>query len=143
MGYTLTARKKGAAVEEMNVGLFTWPMYLQETGAGYVLGYGEGRSPGSYVYKSGGQGSPVSNDGYKVSSREAKMMAAVIRGYISVQKFVNKEWDKLSPEDRERDEVATGYKGKPIYRARFHEDHLSALEKISDFMEQSGGFTIS
>jgi len=86
MGYLLKPKNK--KVESINVGAFSWPIILQETGAGYVLGYGAGRAPASYVYQDGNKGSPASNDGYKVNGTEAKAMASVLRGYATVQRFV-------------------------------------------------------
>jgi hypothetical protein len=136
MGYSLVAIKKNAKISEMPVGVFTWPIFLQDTGMGYVLGYGAGMLPASYVYQNGNNGSPSSNDGYKVTATQAKMMATVARGYVSVQRFVNKQWDELEPEDRAEREKSD------VYRKKMHEDHLKKLEAIADFMEQSGGFKI-
>lgn len=59
MGYDLTAKNK--KVEGISIGAFSWPIILQETGAGYVIGYGAGRTPARYVYQNGNSGSPVSN----------------------------------------------------------------------------------
>ncbi len=141
MSYDLYAVKKDAKVKELTIGAFSWPMYLQDTGAGYVLGYGAGRNIATYVYRNDqNKASPVSNDGYKVTSSEAKMMAVVIRGYISVQKFVNKEWDEIEPIKRKSDEEYN--ESAKIFRSYLHNDHLEKLEKIADFMEQSGGFKI-
>jgi hypothetical protein len=141
MSYDLRAKNKD--VKDMSVGAFTWPIFLQDTGMGYVLGYGAGMRPGSYVYQNGNNGSPASNDGYKVTATEAKMMAKVARGYISVQRFVNKEWDELPPEDRKEKEEWEARSQHKIYRTKVHEDHLKKLEQIADFMEKSGGFTIN
>ena len=88
MGYDL--RPKNKNVEEMRINAFVWPFILQDTGMGYVLGYGAGMRPGTYVYLNGNNGSPASNDGYKVTATEAKTMAKIARGYLSVKAFVNK-----------------------------------------------------
>ena len=135
MGYDLKPKNK--KLESLAVGAFTWPIFLQETGMGYVLGYGAGMKSGSYVYQNGNNGSPVSNDGYKVSSSQAKMMAAVARGYVSVQRFVNKEWEALSEEDLKY------WEASHYCRKKMHEDHLKFLEKFADWAEQSRGFTIN
>lgn len=141
MSYDLRAKNKD--VKDMPVGAFSWPIFLQDSGMGYVLGYGSGMRPGSYVYQNNNSGSPASNDGYKVTATEAKMMAKVARGYISVQRFVNKEWDDLPEEDKKQKEEAQKNSTHPIYRLKVHEDHLKKLEQIADFMEKSGGFTIN
>lgn len=129
-------------IKEMSIGAFMWPIMLQETGAGYVVGYGSGRSPASYVFSPDKKGaSPVSNDGYKISALEAKMMATVIRGYLSVQRFVNKEWDEME-EYRRKDLQETLSCGKYLYRQYFHEDRLKQFERFAEFAEQSKGFKI-
>lgn len=139
MGYTLLPINKDT--EDFSPGIFTWPIMLQDTGMGYVLGYGEGRRPATYVYQDGNKGSPVSNDGYKVTSLEAKMMAAVGRGYLNVQRFVNKEWDSLPQQIKERDEKEV-INGKPLYRKHVHEDYLKKIEAFVEFAEKSKGFKV-
>lgn len=135
MGYELNPNNK--ELKSLSAGILTWPIFLQETGMGYVLGYGTGFKPGSYVYNKGNNGSPVSNDGYKVTASEAKTMAKVARGYVSVQRFVNKEWEQI-PES----EWPNYEKDRTIYRGKMHEDHLVWLEKFADWAEKSKGFNI-
>jgi hypothetical protein len=130
-------------LDSLFVGGFSWPMFLQETGMGYVLCYGAGFKPGSYVYNNNNNGSPVSNDGYKVTSTEAKMMAKVAMGYVTVQRFVNKEWDELPETERSYYENAKSLGEQPLYRGKMHEDHLKFLEKFADWAEKSKGFTIN
>jgi nucleoside-specific outer membrane channel protein Tsx len=141
MGFELNPKNKD--VKSLAVGWMSWSIFLQESGAGYVLGYGTGLKPGSYVYNNGNNGSPVSNDGYKVSAKESKTMASVMRGFVSVQRFVNKEFEALPDEEKkaiENSENNVNYKS--YYRSRWHEDRMKEMEKIADFMEKSGGFTI-
>jgi len=126
-----------------SIGAFSWPIMLQQTGMGYVLGYGAGRAPASYVYQSNNKGSPVSNDGYKVSGTDAKIMAKILRGYISVQRFVNKEWEAVPEEEKkmQKDAKIIG-SGTPLYRGEVHEDVLVRYEKFAEFAEKSKGFSI-
>jgi len=140
MGYHLSPKNK--KVEAISVGAFSWPIILQETGAGYVIGYGRGRTPASYVYQEGNKGSPASNDGYKVSGTEAKMIGTVLRGYVSVQRFVNKEWDAMPPEEKEQGLKITIPDSGKLYRGYVVEERLKQYEKIADFCEQSKGFSI-
>jgi hypothetical protein len=140
MGYDLKPKNK--ATKEITVGAFSWPIILQETGAGYVLGYGQGRSPATYVYQTGNNGSPGSNDGYKVTKKQAEMMATVIRGYVSVQRHVNKEWEALPEDERKSHEQSTNSYGNNVYRCFVHEDRLKQMENIAEFFEQSKGFSI-
>jgi len=142
MSYDLTPRNK--KIEEISVGAFSWPIFLQETGMGYVLGYGANKNPGSYVYQNGANGSPVSNDGYKVNSFQAKAMAAVAKGFVSVQRFVNKEWENHPGTDEEKEILKKShFDGARTYRGTWHEDRLIQLEKIAEFMENSRGFSIN
>jgi hypothetical protein len=141
MGYDLMPFNK--ELKSFSPGIFTWPIMLKDTGMGYILGYGEGRIPGTYVYIDGNNGSPTSNDGYKVSATEAKMMAKVGRGYLIVQRHVNKQWDEIDPEIRRIEENAKSLDdGKPLYRKYVHEDYLKKIEAFCDFAEKSKGFKI-
>ena len=140
MGYEL--RPKNKKIDSLHFGAFIWPIFLQETGMGYILGYGAGRTPASYVYRNGNNGSPVSNDGYIVSSNEAKMMAKVAEGFVSVQRFVNDEWNKLPEEERKYCEEWDANR-KPIYRPQWHEDRLKEIEKFIEFANNSKGFSIN
>ena len=141
MSYDLSPRNK--KVKEVRVGAFSWPMILQETGAGYILGYGEGRSPASYVYRPDSRGaSPVSNDGYRVSALEAAGMAACFRGYVSVNRFINKEWEAMPETEREYNKNYKTHDGKTLYKQGMHEDRLKQMEDIADFFEKSQGFKI-
>lgn len=140
MGYELSPKNK--KIKELRVGAFMWPIILQETGMGYVLGYGAGRTPASYVYQNGNNGSPASNDGYKVTAFEAKAMAKVARGFCSVQRFVNKEWDAI-PEPEKTTMLEYTSRGAKLYRGTWHEDRLKEIEAFADFAENSRGFTIN
>lgn len=143
MGYYLKAKAKEA--KNINVGGFIWPFILQETGMGYVLGYGSGKDPASYIYSSGKNGSPVSNDKYKVTATEAKAMALVGRGFLSVQKYVNKQWIEDYPDeaDRKAKSEMRGFSGQPLFRSQMGEKTLKVIEDVVEFLEQSKGFTIN
>lgn len=138
MGYDLCPKNKN--VEEMRINAFVWPFILQDTGMGYILGYGAGLRPGTYVYLNGNNGSPASNDGYKVTASEAKIMAQIARGYLSVKSFVNKEWDDLKEDERKqmeewnkKDKIYTSYTGARM---------MDIIKQFADFAEKSGGFRI-
>jgi hypothetical protein len=140
MSFDLMPIKKD--LEEISFGAFTWPVMLDETGMGYVLGCGPGRSVGQYVFVPDKNGaSPRTNDGYKVSAAEARMMAVIARGYVSVKRFINKEWDALLPHERKGQEQAK-YNGRPLYQPYTSEEFLKRLERFADFAEKSGGFKI-
>jgi hypothetical protein len=141
MGYDLVPKNK--AVKGISFGAFWWPIMLQETGMGYVLGYGAGRTPASYVYIPDKRGaSPVSNDGYSVSSKEASMMAAIARGFVSVNRFIQKEWDVIPEDQKTTDWEYKTHEGKLLYNRPWHEDRLKQIEAFADFAEKSKGFKI-
>lgn len=135
MSYDL--RPKNKEVDELRIGAFSWPIILQETGIGYVLGYGAGIAPASYVYQTGNHGSPASNDGYIVTAFEARAMAKAARGFVSVQRFMRKEWDSLTEEEQVRKEQT-----KDIYKNPWHEDRIKLVETFAEFAEKSSGFRI-
>jgi hypothetical protein len=66
-----------------------------------------------------------------------------IDGYISVQRYVNKEWEALSEDEAKQCEESNNRHSFKIYRAKMHEDHLAWLEKFADWAEKSKGFTIN
>lgn len=136
MGYDL--RPKNKEVPEQRGMIFTWPIILQETGAGYLLGYGDNTSsPGMYVYNgSRGPGSPVSNDGFKVTASEAKVMAKLFRGYVFVKRCIREEWEKKTEEEKAMI-LAILKNAKPP-----SEEFLNKVESLIDFCEKSGGFRI-
>jgi len=141
MGYDLKPTNK--KIESISFGAFFWPIILQETGMGYVIGYGEGREPATYVYRTGNKGSPASNDGFNVSSTEAKAMAMVARGFVLVQRFIAKSWEEIPEQERERQKAIKNHDGtKPLYKTAWHEDRLKLIEKFAEFAEQSKGFSI-
>lgn len=141
MSYDLYPRNKN--VDDISFGIFSWPIILHETGMGYVLGFGNAKNPGQYIYSSGKKGSPLSNDGYKVTSKEAKAMALVARGYVSVKKFINKEWEELSESERKlHKEIKSIVDNRLIYNQQTSNEFLSKIELFADFAEKSGGFCI-
>lgn len=140
MGYTLQPRNK--KVEALDFGIFSWPILLEETGIGYIIGYGKGRRPATNVYQGGNNGSPVTNDGYKVSAFEAKAMGMMARGYLSVKRFVNKEWETLDERDKAFCKTQTVSDGKLLYVQEVGEGILEKLEKFAEFAEKSQGFSI-
>lgn len=73
------------------------------------------------------------------------MMAAVIRGFVGVRRFINKEWAdlNLSEEELEKQKnLEIPGCGKRLYEGTWHEDRLKELEVFALFAEQSKGFAI-
>lgn len=140
MGFGLKPRNK--KVKEFYIGTFSWKVMLQDTGMGYVLGYGSDIEPGTYIYQSGNIGSPISHDGYKVSSFEAKAMALVARGYISVKRTINQRYNEMTEEEKSYHKNTRNFEGRKLYNGPVSEVFLLALERFAEFAENSGGFTI-
>jgi hypothetical protein len=136
MGYSLRSLKKNAYSYEL--GIFTWPVILNTTGACYLLRYGDNTiKAGQYYYfPNGNSGSPVSNDGYKVLASEAKALSKLFRGYVAVKRAILEDWDKLSEEQQKWYETINKDAKPPC------SDFLDKIEKLADFCEQSGGFRI-
>lgn len=136
MGYDLTPRKKD--VLSKNGMLFTWPRILNETGACYLFGYGTNPlSPGQYIYNgSRGPGSPVSNDGFKVTNEEAKIMAKLFKGYVFVKRGIMEEWEKKTGDEKALI-LSFNNQNEPL-----SVEFINKVEELAEFCEQSGGFTI-
>lgn len=137
MGYDLIPKKEG--VNSKSGMIFTWPVILQETGAGYLFGYGTNTfDPGKYIYNgSRPDGSPVSNDGFEVSKDEALVMAKLFRGYVFVKRELRKEWDKEPEKEQVWLKSLLGNKAEPPA-----ETFLQKVEELAEFCEQSEGFNI-
>jgi hypothetical protein len=86
MGFDLRAKNRRVANEQFT--WFAWRQIVEKTGAGYVLGCGfYPDDPAKYVYEDR-DGSPLANDGFKVTEAEAKAMALCCRGYVDVKRFM-------------------------------------------------------
>jgi hypothetical protein len=139
MGFDLISRNKNA--KNMSIG-FMWDIMLKETGMGYLLGYGSGVSPGSYVYNYEQAGRlPSLNDGFIVTSFDAKAMAKIARGYLFVTRFNNQIWDAMTEEERARKSTALA-NNKLLYTQKKGDLFLKKLEDFAEFAEKSGGFRI-
>ncbi|MEK4193262.1 hypothetical protein [Paenibacillus sp. FSL L8-0323] len=140
MPYDLYPRKKD--VERISYGVFFWPYILLEIGVGLVIGAGNSIRPASYRYNPDKRGaSPMSMDGYYVTKKNACLMAAVARGWASVERGKREEWESLSEEERTRMEEWN----KDFVKTYSLPAALETIEKVegfADFAEKSGGFRI-
>lgn len=136
MGYDLIPRNKKTSPIRGNI--FSWPIILNETGACYLFNYGDNSArPGTYVYDSSrGPGSPVSNDGFNVTSLEARMLAKLFRGYIFVKRAIREDWEKRTEEEKTL-LLSFNKKSRPP-----SEEFIKKIESLADFCEHSGGFRI-
>ena len=137
MGYDLMAKNKSV---DPKIGMIiTWPMMLNETGACYLLGYGDiSFKAGHYIYDgSRNDGSPVSNDGFEVSKEEAMIMARLFRGYVKVKREILKEWEAMTEEEKK---VIRSIMGEHVVPPG--SDFINKVEEMADFLENSDGFNI-
>lgn len=135
MGYDLIARRKGAMDAWVHIG--DWRKILEETGANYILNFGTYTiNPSKHIRKLKNGCDPTMNDGYSVTPGEAKAMAKVFRGYVYVKRAIKKDWDEMSPPDRQR-------LLHQLPNAAPPEDwFIDKIEELAGFCEQSGGFRI-
>lgn len=137
MGYDLIPKK--GEVDYKSGTIFTWPIILNETGAGYLFGYGMNTFDcGKYIYDgSRPDGSPVSNDGFEVSKEDALVMARLFNGYVQVKRELRKEWNKKTEKEQVAIKSLLGNKAEPPAEA-----FLQKVEELAEFCEQSEGFNI-
>ncbi|MCD8177284.1 MAG: hypothetical protein LUE98_07625 [Tannerellaceae bacterium] len=136
MGYDLIPKNTQAG--SLHGMIFTWPVILNETGACYLFGYGENTArPGFYIYNgSRGPGSPVSNDGFRVTAAESKIIARLFRGYVFVKRAIRKDWDKMS-ESEQNSLLSINKRAAPP-----SSEFIDKVESLIEFCEKSGGFII-
>lgn len=138
MGFDLKPRNK--ELEWLTIGAFSWPWML-DAGLGLVLGTGKAIKPAEYSYIPDKKGaSPQSNDGYYVTSKQAKIMSVVAKGLVQVERFKSKQWNDLTAEtQQDMREMNDKYK---IYNLPVREDFIDKVEKFAEWSKKSGGFWI-
>lgn len=137
MSYDFEPRWKN--IEWFTLGACSWPWMLNE-GLGLIIGVMEGKNPGSYICIPRNGLSPYDNEGFPVSAEEARMMAKAARALVACYKRLQKEWDELSPDERDGDyEYNEKHK---LYKIPIREDFLEKALKFAEWAEKSGGFRI-
>lgn len=149
MGFDFRSRRKG--VDGFHLGAFSWPWMLAQ-GVGLPIGYTRGIVPGTHLYQGrhatgrvGGEPSvfstsPIYNDGYPVSAKEAKQMAQLARWTADTEDSVWEEYDRLS--DADKTAVDTQPYSSSTYRRPVRRDFIGKLRNFAEWAEKSGGFTI-
>lgn len=135
MSYTLRPRNK--AIEPFRSGAFFWSWLLTE-GVGLPIGCGRSIVPAMYRYTPDRLGrDPMSNDGFHVLAKQARVMATCARGLLNIERGKHDEYSRMSPEEQQR--VSTNVS---MYRMPVRSDWLEGVERFVTFAEQSGGFWI-
>ena len=138
MGYDLKPRNK--ELEWYSMGIFSWSWMLNK-GVGLVIGTGYAIKPAQYSYIADKRGaSPQSNDGYYVTSKQAKIMAVVARGLVSVEKFKVQQWNEYTPEIQKQ--MQDWNDKHKLYNMPVREDFINKVENFAEWAEKSGGFWI-
>lgn len=133
-------------IESFRISGIWWPIMLEKTSMGYVIGFGKSIEPVSFSYTpQGNNGTPCSNDGYRVSKIEAQAMALVAYGWIKEQRFLKKEWDAIPEREREiKKNVKSLDFSKPLYpQPNKNEKFIEVIEQFAEFAEKSSGFRIT
>lgn len=139
MSYDLVPRNK--ELEPLYFGAFSWSWMLR-AGVGLVIGTGDSIVPASYRYMPDKRGrDPNSNDGFHVTSKQAKLMAEVAKGLLSVEYGKHKEYEEASAAERERWD-APGSLGTGLYHLPVRKDFLEKVERFVEWAPKSGGFWI-
>lgn len=135
MGYDLVARRKDS--EDFYMGAFSFPTML-DLGVGLVINTGAGVESFRYYYIPDKKGnSPQSNDGYYVTSKQAKMMSFLVYKVVWLQRERTKEWREFSEQEQKFYSEELKLSGIPI-----REDFIDKIEKFADWAKDSGGFWI-
>ena len=138
MGFSLKPRNKKLGWFE--IGAFSWPWMLGE-GVGYIIGYGNAKSPASFSYVPDKKGRcPAYSDGYYVSADLAWAMGQAALGLVSVYRHVAKEWDAMEPDERKEAEKVN--EQLRLYRTPVRKDFIDKAENFGVWAQKSKGFGI-
>lgn len=134
MGYDLYARNK--ELEPYHFGAFSWSWMLQQ-GIGLILGTGPAMEPASYSWIGDKKGrDPNTSDGFFVTAAQARAMSMAATGLAKTKRFLNTQWEKLTPEEYKN------YEKVDIFKKPVREDFIEKVEKFAEWAKKSKGFAI-
>lgn len=151
MSYDLRPRNKD--VEEFKFGAFSFPVLLEACGYLFSCIQDGGRWYCAFGNdKRMGDSYPLilSNDGFKVTDEEARIMARIARNFVTIQRTLpdeNKTQDMRSQKSMNRDSLRMmidamhGNKPGP-WPVKIREDFTDKFERFAEWAERSGGFSI-
>ncbi len=138
MGFDLKPRNK--KLDWFHFGAFSWSWMMNE-GVGYIINYGKAKDPASFSYVPDKKGRcPAYSDGYYVSADLAWAMGRAALGLVSTCRRIIEEWEKLSPDERKRQEEFN--KTHKLYKTPVREDFIDKVEKFGVWAQKSSGFGI-
>jgi len=123
-------------------GSFFWG-WLLENGAGWPLGCGAGLVGGQYIIDQQpgrSDGNPFTNDGYRVTAKEAREMARLARYIAAHERRIASVYHRLPPHHRQEIEDAPLLRN--AYRIPMREEWIEKTERFAEWAEKSGGFQI-
>ena len=139
MGYDLSPRNKD--LEGFYFGAFSWTWML-EAGVGLIIGTGKGIEPASYSYIPDKLGrDPNNNNGFRVTAEQSKAMALAAQGLAVTKGYINKQWEAMSKEKRERMEE-TNRETRDLYTPPIREDFIEKVNAFAIWAYKSHGFSI-
>ena len=133
MGYDLSPKNKD--LDSFHFGAFSWPHLLEQCGYLFTVVQNGGRWYCAFgTDKRMGDTYPmlISNDGFKVTAFEAKVMARVARNYALVQGTL-----EAPPEQKE-----PCWLGNNDWPQKIRDDWPKRFEEFADWADKSGGFRI-
>lgn len=140
MGYDLRARNSKAS--DFHFGAFSWPVLLEQCGclwpftqkAKWYCVFGvDSRMPVTDRYPR-----LISNDGFRVTAFEAKVMARMARNYVAIQRSI----PDLSPEQEALADDMNAPDWKRPWPRKIRTDFVDRFEEFAEWAEKSGGFAI-
>jgi hypothetical protein len=117
MSYDLCPKKKEAG--DFRFGAFSWPVLLEACGYLFPCVHGQGQ----YCSVDDKWVMLGTNDGFKVSADDAKLMARCARNFVAIQRGLPSDHiDRFPPKIRT--------------------DFVDRFERFAEWAEKSGGFSI-
>lgn len=138
MGYDLIPSNR--KLEPFHFGSFSFPILLEACGYLYVCIH---KGPRWYCVFGEDKRMPigddypriVSNDGFRVTAEEARIMARIARNYVIIQ-------EKLPEENRGIEEDTSLLKSVQPWPLKIRDDFTEKFAKFSEWAPKSRGFKI-
>jgi hypothetical protein len=156
MGYDFTAKNKAAG--DFHLGASSFPVLLEACGYLFSSIHHGGQWYCAFCADARmGKEYPMilSNDGFKVTAGEAKIMARMARNYVAIQRTLPEEnmsegiagtkgKEGFRREDLERTLIAVMNDVRPDEKwpRKIRADFVDKFEKFAEWAENSGGFEI-
>lgn len=134
MSYDLVAsRPRPGTAAGFRFGMFSWPILLEQCGTLFPLIQRTGQWFCVFDEKRMGKDYPrlISNDGFRVTADEARIMARMARNYVKIQRA-------LSDDHRLAEDPAAA---RP-WPLKIRGDFADKFEAFAEWAEKSGGFKI-